>query len=117
MRAKFLRRGGKDAAPRRQPGFGHEEETEEVSANDAALHRGADFLARHRPLVSLQGEAPGEAGRARRASGSRAGRELSGLSGSVLLKLREEAWGAGRAGQGAGRLGGVQRRAEGSGLC
>lgn len=31
--------------PAEQPGFGHEEETEEVSANDAALHRGSDFPA------------------------------------------------------------------------
>lgn len=55
--------------PAEQPGFGHEEETEEVSANDAALHRGSDFPARHRPVVSVQGEAPGEAARSRRAAG------------------------------------------------
>lgn len=55
--------------PAEQPGFGHEEETEEVSANDAALHRGSDFPARHWPLVSVQGEAPGEAARSRRAAG------------------------------------------------
>lgn len=55
---------GKLPPPPGQPSFGHEEETEAVSANDAALQRGSHFPARHRPLGSLQGEAPGEARRA-----------------------------------------------------
>lgn len=64
---------GKLPPPPGQPGFGHEEETEAVSANDAALQRGSHFPARHRPLGSLQGEAPGEARRALRAAGRSCG--------------------------------------------
>lgn len=94
---------GKLPPPPGQPGFGHEEETEAVSANDAALQRGSHFPARHWPLGSLQGEAPGEARRALRTAGRSCGVFLGGGLGAAGGSARAAGGTDGAKGESCGR--------------